>query len=91
MNGLKLNNNKKCIFISNPLLTKLYSLSPLVSSEKQNLMCEEVASRINAINDSSLVEMIYCFYICRIVQCSSVFLLFFIGKKSYNTTILGKS
>ena len=60
MNGLKLNNNKKCIFISKSVVTKLYSLS--LVKEKQNLMCEEVASRINAINDRSLVEMIYCFY-----------------------------
>ena len=33
-----------------------------LGKEKQNLLCEEVASRINAINDRSLVEMIYCFY-----------------------------
>ena len=47
---------KKCIFVSNPLVNVIFS------GEKQNLMCEEVASRINAINDRFLLEMIYCFY-----------------------------
>ena len=59
-----------------PWQNDILSLPPsLVSGEKQSLMCEEVASRINAINDRSLVEMIYCF----ISYCSvcSVFLHFF--------------